>query len=117
MANFFAKAPKAKSAIPSRSTSLTKEADPNAAGPSNIQSDYVKAFKPFTIKRDVEIAPINSFYQRQKGKKFRETQNLASGAVVIVIDDDEERGHHEDIHMQDIQSTNDLGQLTAEGRY
>ncbi|THH33913.1 hypothetical protein EUX98_g344 [Antrodiella citrinella] len=112
MANFFGKT-KAKEPATSRSSSLTKEVIPNIAGPSNSQSDYAKTFRPFMIKRDVDLAPINWSQQHRKARKFREDR--IAGTAVIVIDDDEERDSRENA-MQDVQPTADLGQLTAQER-
>ncbi|TCD62295.1 hypothetical protein EIP91_007091 [Steccherinum ochraceum] len=109
MANFFSKTPKAG---PSRSTSLTKEPEPAAADPSNVQSDYAKAFRPFLVKKDVEMAPINGFHSRFKGKKFRETRDPSAGTTVIVIDDEEElRIADEDVQMHDASPPSHLERL------
>ena len=117
MANFFTKAPKDKPlTVSSRSVSLTNEAELDSAGPSTLQSDYYKAFKPFTVKRDVEMAPINYFHQRPKAKTFRESHDVAAGATVIVLDDDEELEAQEDVQTLDSSSPQDLNQLTAEGK-
>ncbi|KAH8107191.1 hypothetical protein BXZ70DRAFT_282272 [Cristinia sonorae] len=113
MANFFTKAPKAKSSpTPSRSTSITKDVGLDAAGPSILTSDYSKAFKPFVVKRDVELAPINAFHQRRSGKQYRETRDPKAGATVIVLDDDDDDRNTEDVQMRDVESLCNLGQLT-----
>ena len=117
MASFFTKTSKAKPAPaatgPSRSTSLTKDSDPSTPGPSSTQSDYSKTFKPFTVKRDVELASMSGC-RRQQNKKFRETRDLAAGTTIIVIDDDDSA---EDVQMRDVSVIPDLGQKTAEGQY
>lgn len=44
--------------------------------PSSSKTDFEKLFKPFVIKKDAIVAPINVFREREKYKN------------VIIIDDD-----------------------------
>ncbi|KAI0080560.1 hypothetical protein K474DRAFT_1657705 [Panus rudis PR-1116 ss-1] len=105
-ANFFGKA-KAQATAKASPAKL-----PNAvAGPSSIQSDYEKTFKPFVLKKDAELAPQNWFRWNQRKKR----QRTADGKPVIVIDDDEQVDEN-DVQMLDAQSSAHLGQLSAEER-
>ncbi|KAI5123318.1 hypothetical protein M0805_009339 [Coniferiporia weirii] len=71
MSAFFKK-PKASSGNSGQPPSYS----PQESGPSSSKSDFEKAFKPFVMKKDATMAPINLFEQRKKGKE------------VIVIDHD-----------------------------
>ncbi|KAF8892571.1 hypothetical protein BD779DRAFT_1670257 [Infundibulicybe gibba] len=75
MANFFAK-PKATQAKPKDIESV--------AGPSTSSSEFERVFKPFVLKKDTELAPVNWFLASKKQRGKRTT--LDTG--VIVIDDD-----------------------------
>ncbi|KAG5647143.1 hypothetical protein DXG03_001098 [Asterophora parasitica] len=81
MASFFAK-PKKSPTKPS-----PKNVESSTAGPSNVQSEFNKIFKPFVLKKDTELAPTNWFLA--KGRRKR-TQPAKIDDGVIVIDDDEE---------------------------
>ncbi|KAF5365726.1 hypothetical protein D9758_003132 [Tetrapyrgos nigripes] len=77
MANFFSK-PK-----PGNVTSRKPPSAP--AGPSQ-KSEFEKTFKPFVVKKDAELAPINSLKSKARGRR------AASGSPndVIIIDDEDE---------------------------
>ncbi|KAK7466897.1 hypothetical protein VKT23_003961 [Stygiomarasmius scandens] len=77
MANFFSK-PKASTAAPNKAV----------AGPSSELSEFQKTFRPFIVKKDAQLAPINSFRTRPKRPKRR----VASGSKhdVIIVDDEDE---------------------------
>ncbi|OBZ75701.1 hypothetical protein A0H81_04511 [Grifola frondosa] len=110
MANFFGKA---RPQAPVRSSSAAKDPDPSVAGPSSVQSEFQKAFKPFVVKKDAELAPINWFRdartQTAKGK-YRTDGN------VIIIDDEEVRNAPEDVQMQDALSYIDVGRSSIQER-
>ena len=78
MASFFAK-PKA-----SASTSIhgSPSKEPVAGSSTSSTSDFDKAFRPFVLKKDAELAPINWFQESRRQKR--------EDADVIVIDDDGE---------------------------
>ncbi|KAG6841668.1 hypothetical protein C0991_008306 [Blastosporella zonata] len=80
MASFFAK-PKAPLRTP------VKAADLGVAGPSNISSEFEKTFKPFVLKKDTELAPINWFQECRKRRKRPSPVTVHDG--FIVIDDDD----------------------------
>ncbi|KAH9028140.1 chromatin assembly factor 1 subunit A-domain-containing protein [Lactarius pseudohatsudake] len=69
MANFFGK-PKASSSTGP------------AASSSNMLSEFDKAFKPFVLKKDADLAPVNWFRDARKRKR-------QANADVIVIDEDD----------------------------
>ncbi|KAL1717346.1 chromatin assembly factor 1 subunit A-domain-containing protein [Schizophyllum commune] len=73
MANFFSKRPAA--------TKPPTNSQPEAG---SSQSDFEKTFKPFLVKKDTTLAPVNWFLE-PKGARGTEDD-------VIVIDEDE-RGH------------------------
>ncbi len=74
MANFFGK-PK-----PSSSTVASPSKGPVASS-SNMLSEFDRVFKPFVLKRDAELAPVNWFRDARKRKRLAD-------ADVIVIDED-----------------------------
>ncbi len=131
MASFFGKT-KAASSFGSdgRASSIPKDKEvtstsggheiSNIAGPSNItHSEFEKTFRPFMVKKDAELAPINKFRERKKGKKVKENGLVSTDMDIIVIDDDGDEqveDEDEDIQMMDVAPSNhDFGQLTAEG--
>ncbi|KAH8983583.1 hypothetical protein EDB86DRAFT_3050268 [Lactarius hatsudake] len=75
MANFFGK-PKASS-----STVASPSKGPVASS-SNVLSEFDKAFKPFVLKKDADLAPVNWFRDARKRKR-------QANADVIVIDEDD----------------------------
>jgi chromatin assembly factor 1 subunit A len=74
MANFFGK-PKASS-----STVASPSKGPTASS-SALLSDFDRVFKPFVLKKDAELAPVNWFRDARKRKR-------QAGSDVIVIDED-----------------------------
>jgi chromatin assembly factor 1 subunit A len=84
MANFFGK-PKASS-----STNTSPSKGP-AASSSNMLPDFDRVFKPFVLKKDAELAPVNWFRDARKRKR--------QDAEVIVIDED----GTDDIEIRDVE--------------
>ncbi|TFY78564.1 hypothetical protein EWM64_g5445 [Hericium alpestre] len=79
MASFFGK-PKL-----SKSGSSSPMKQPAAASSSKILvSDFDRAFKPFVMKKDSELAPANWFQESRKGK------NRMVGDVIVIEDDDDQ---------------------------
>ncbi|KAI9455565.1 hypothetical protein BJY52DRAFT_1224586 [Lactarius psammicola] len=76
MANFFGK-PK-----PSSSTVASPSKGP-AASSSNMLSEFDRVFKPFVLKKDAELAPVNWFRDARKRKRLVD-------ADVIVVDEDDD---------------------------
>ena len=102
MANFFGK-PKVGSARASPAQELDC-----GARPSTPQSDFEKTFKPFVLKKDAEIAPINWFLGR-KVTFSNGAKRMAkpAGKELIIIDDDPPRNEEEiiDIDMENSPTT------------
>ena len=91
MAKFFAK-PKASS-----------PANVAVAGPSKLQTDFERTFKPFILGKDKVLAPTNWFL----AAKRRKTE-------VIVIDSDDTV---EDVKMQDEPSSEELNNMSPQGMF
>ncbi|KAI0063406.1 hypothetical protein BV25DRAFT_1854444 [Artomyces pyxidatus] len=77
MASFFGK-PKA-----SNSASTSPAKGPAVASSSTAVSDFDKIFKPFVLKKDAELAPINWFHVSKR-------RRLVNDAEVIDLDPDED---------------------------
>lgn len=84
MASFFGK-PK----LSTTSASSSKVPGPSA---STTLSEFDRVFKPFALKKDVELAPTNWFQDAKRRKRFTD-------ADVIVIDDDGTASGDCDIEM------------------
>jgi chromatin assembly factor 1 subunit A len=84
MASFFGK--------PKPSTTSTSSPKVSAPSASTTLSEFDRIFKPFTIKKDVELAPTNWFQDAKRRKRFAD-------ADVIVIDDDSIASEDHDIEM------------------
>ena len=105
MASFFTK-PKTKASLKS-TPSVGSDAVSGSAIPGPSQSEFEKTFKPFSLKKDTELAPTNWFqYKRRKARGLIEDE-------VVVLDGREE--DDEDVVMENAESI-DIGQMTAEGR-
>ncbi|KAF8968365.1 hypothetical protein BDZ97DRAFT_431832 [Flammula alnicola] len=105
MAKFFSKPTK----TPSRPT---KAQDSAVAGPSRIQSEFEKTFKPFVLQKDKALAPSNWFLAEKKRKRRAALQT--PGKEVIVLDSDDEQV---DVEMQEPEPTEEeLGMLSSQER-
>ncbi|KAG2349564.1 hypothetical protein BDR05DRAFT_1055214 [Suillus weaverae] len=76
MANFFGKAKAPPRESPSKPV----------CGASNSESDFQKTFKPFVLKKDAEMAPVNWFLKASKPTLKKQTSGF-SHADAIVVDD------------------------------
>ena len=108
MANFFGK-PKA---VPPKRTDSSTSAKVDSAVPAGLpagQSDFARTFKPFVLKKDAELAPINWFEQARKRRRWNGARTEGD---IIVLDDDEEEAE-----PPEASSSHDpnLGQLDASG--
>jgi len=74
MVNFFGK--------PKASSSTASSPSKGPAVPSSTMSDFDRVFKPFVLKKDAELAPVNWFRDERKRKRLAD-------ADVIVIDEDD----------------------------
>ncbi|KAF8810148.1 hypothetical protein BYT27DRAFT_7240947 [Phlegmacium glaucopus] len=99
MAKFFAK-PKASSPA---------EVAVAVAGPSKLQSDFERTFKPFVLQKDKVLAPVNWFLVAKRRRK------PSYQTDVIIIDNDEEV---EDVkmQMQDTPTSEELINMTSQER-
>lgn len=96
MANFFTK-PKASTS----KASPAKATESPVAGPSKVQSDFAKTFKPFVLLKDHQLAPVNWFLAKAN-----------AGHEVIIIDEED---HDDDIHMQAPPVQVDVTGMNAKG--
>ena len=95
MAKFFAK-PKASSPAA-------------VAGPSKLQTDFERTFKPFVLGKDKVLAPANWFL----ATKRRKISSHSNRTEVISIDSDD----NEDVKMQDVPSTEELNNMSSQGMF
>lgn len=84
MASFFGKAKPS-----STTTSPSKNPKPSA---SNTLPEFERVFRPFMLKKDAELAPVNWFKDAKRKKQYAD-------AEVIVIDEDDTGDH--DIEMSE----------------
>lgn len=108
MANFFSK-PKA----PAASTSKGNESSP---GPSHVQTDFERTFKPFALKRGSTLAPYNRFTASKK----RKGKEVATGndTGVIIVDSDHEVEKDGDIVMSDTpKNTVEISAMSTKGMF
>lgn len=84
MASFFGK--------PKPSTTSTSSPKVHAPSATTTLSEFDRVFKPFTLKKGVELAPTNWFQDAKRRKQFAD-------ADVIVIDDDGTASGDRDIEM------------------
>jgi chromatin assembly factor 1 subunit A len=121
MANFFGKPkPQIASGSESQAGSAIKaggvDVEMKVQQEANVIPDFERAFKPFVLKKDAELAPGNWFHD-----VCRNENQLTETEIIIV--EDEELSHpaaaaDEDVVMHDAShSHNDIdrGQMTAQG--
>lgn len=132
MASFFAK-PKGAAAAASGSGSAATAGSHStstapAKEPAATVSEFERTFKPFLLKKDATLAPVNWFAEVRAGRTYKGKEKEQD---VIVIDDEDERGARtvqaeahadEDVQMLDpaewkAQADADLGQKTAQGTF
>lgn len=111
MMNFFAKA---KTAGLNRESPSKESVTSAGAGPSTEgQSEFQKTFKPFVVKKDARIAPVNWFLERRNNTSNRAYKGKGTGTEddVIVIDND--------IEISDVKMAEnvDVSRMTASGSY
>lgn len=68
------------------------------AGPSKIQSDFERVFKPFVLGKDKVLAPQNWFHDQRKRRR-RAVEVLDNGAIIIGSEDER------DMNMSEPQPT------------
>ena len=101
MAKFFAK-PK---------TSQTALINVAVAGPSKLQSDFERTFKPFVLPKDKVLAPMNWFLA---AKRRRKTSSRSNQMDAILVDSDDEV---EDITMRHAYTSEELNNMTSRGMF
>ena len=80
------------------------------AGPSKLQTEFERTFKPFVLGKDKVLAPSNWFL----AAKRRKTSSNSNRTEVILIDGDDEV---EDIKMQDVLSSEELNNMSSQGMF
>ncbi|KAI0336329.1 hypothetical protein GY45DRAFT_1315657 [Cubamyces sp. BRFM 1775] len=115
MANFFgkAKASGSSSASPSKSA-VGREGNRASPVPGTSQSEFERTFKPFALKKDSELAPVNWFRECKK-RQGAKVSSRYEGDVIVIDDDDDRRGG-EDIEMTDAQDADILDSLSPKRR-
>ena len=98
MTKFFAK-PKASS-----------PAKVAVAGPSKLQTDFERTFKPFVLGKNKILAPTNWFL----AAKRRKTSGHSNDTEVILIDSDDKV---EGDKMQDVPRSEELHNMTPHGMF
>jgi chromatin assembly factor 1 subunit A len=78
------------------------------AGPSNLQTDFERTFKPFVLGKNKVLAPTNWFLAARR----RKTSSHSNQSEVIIIDGDDKV---EDGKMQDIPSSEELNNMSPQG--
>ena len=105
MAKFFVKPTKTVS----RPTAVQESA---VAGPSTIQSEFEKTFKPFVLQKDKTLAPSNWFLAEKKRLRRAATQTPAKKDIILVDSEEDDS----DIEMLDPPvSETVLKSMSAEG--
>ena len=97
MAKFFAK-PQASS-----------PANVAVAGPSKVQTEFERTFKPFVLGKDKVLAPANWFL----AAKRRKASGDSNRKDVILIDSDDDEV--EDVKMQDAHTSEELNNMSSRG--
>lgn len=98
MTRFFAK-PKASS-----------PAKVAVAGPSKLQTDFERTFKPFVLGKNKVLAPTNWFL----AAKRRKTSSHSNRTEVILIDSDDKV---EDDMMEEAPSSEELNNMSPQGLF
>jgi chromatin assembly factor 1 subunit A len=125
MASFFGK-PKTSVASGSSSPATASPAHVAAKETAAPIPDFEKTFRPFLLKKDASLAPINWFADIRSGKAYKGKEKESD--VIVIDDDEDERAsklkihfvEDEDIQMVDAsewkdQQNPELGQMTPQG--
>jgi chromatin assembly factor 1 subunit A len=111
MANFFGKA---KGGL---RTSPAKDSSDVVVQFSSSRSEFEKIFKPFVLKKDSTLAPVNWFSEKKgKGRNLIESGN--SDRDTIIIDDGDDLVKGEDVEMLGARETDgSLSGVDVKGSY
>jgi chromatin assembly factor 1 subunit A len=107
MASFFGKPKAASSAAKAGPSSSTPSRLPTEERtPKKVEDEFSKTFRPFVIKKDAEVAPVNCFLAKQKVKgkgkqRAREVIDVDGQQNAIVISDEEISAESKDVEMGD----------------
>ncbi|KAI0670574.1 hypothetical protein C8Q78DRAFT_1145923 [Trametes maxima] len=102
MANFFGKARPAASSS-SSPLKASREGASGSPGPTVSQSDYQRTFRPFALKKDAELAPVNWFIERKKRERRRQSTRT-KGNVIFIDEEEDDNRMDEDVEMTDAQT-------------
>ncbi|KAI0637175.1 hypothetical protein C8Q77DRAFT_1190004 [Trametes polyzona] len=121
MANFFGKAKPAatSSGSPASKASASRDGPRGSPGPSTTQTDFQRTFKPFALKKDAELAPVNWFSERKKRERRRRQSGRSVGDVIIIDDEDDSsctQKADEDVEMEDARVGDNWESLNREER-
>ena len=96
---------------------ISKLADPNAAGPSTLTSEFEKNFRPFVVKKDATLAPINWFLEAKKQRKSRSSVKVEK-SIIIIEDDDQIMPSDTEAAMVEAETEeSDLNSMPVEGSF
>lgn len=98
MANFFGKAT-AATASPSKSVAPKEGGSPR---PTNSRSDFQRTFRPFVLKKDADLAPINWFRERRQRERWQRVPSRTEGNAIVIDDEDEDK----DANLEDVEMVN-----------
>ena len=101
---------------------MEKDGEAGPSTPSRKKlSDFERTFRPFSVKKGAELAPINWFHESRKTTQSRKGKAIVAHHVegnVIVIDDEDVKAEEEDVEMTDLstpQHTSNLAEMTTRG--
>ena len=111
MANFFGKARISNNDSPSKDMNTS-------AGPSCIESDFQKTFKPFVLKKDAELASLNYFAntRRSNARKL----HISRGNIIVIDDnedEDESNVNNFSLESNERDTTVDISELSPQRTY
>jgi chromatin assembly factor 1 subunit A len=110
MANFFGKPKPAAAASSSTSikapAGLQRQASTESGIASSSQSDYARTFRTFTVKKDVELAPINHF--SAAARRGHLTFDKGKGREIILIDEEEKLDDTRKSATSDVSTNGDV---------
>ncbi|KAH7924570.1 hypothetical protein BV22DRAFT_498652 [Leucogyrophana mollusca] len=107
MANFFGKAKAPERESPVKDTNAV-------AGPSFVESDFKRTFKPFVLKKDAEIAPVNWFLEVGRKRQSRHSSGISHAEAIVVDDEIVVKSEDLDVHMANVMETSAATMSTQE---
>ena len=123
-ASFFNKSKRsASSGDNAKLKAVLQSSEPGPSSPSKKLSDFERTFKPFSLKKGAELAPVNWFHDLgRRGVKAKSARHRVEGDVIVIEDDEDDHidsrvDESGDVEMADLtsQESPHLGQMTAEG--